>query len=371
MNVRDRYLAVLRGEAVDRVPLLLKEFSAPAQSELDTIEDPLARELAVRVWEHTPAIVNWDSYVNRILVTPPRYMRVVKQEQRSDGVYTTTEIHTPKGTLTSVEAIKTGVFTSWHVKYPVTSRKDLDAIRSVPWEVPEEVRPVRKEELPWEFEEHNIMQTGVSSPMVCVADMMPFEMFLELCMTDLPLIEELTEICAERIADVMDVLFDGDEVDHLWMGGSEWLTPPMGSPRLYDALVFQQESRIIERAHRSGALCQVHCHGNVSGVLERIIESGADFLEPVEPPPDGDITFAEAKRRAAGRIALGGNIEARVLEHGEPADVEAATRAAFEGGGRGMVLKTTAGPLTRLTERMSRNYHRMVDIWEELSEEAL
>ncbi len=47
--------------------------------------------------------------------------------------------------------------------------------------------------------------------------------------------------------------------------------------------------------------------------LERTIERGADYTEPVEPPPDGDITMAEAKRLVAGRLALGGNIDCRVL----------------------------------------------------------
>jgi hypothetical protein len=46
--------------------------------------------------------------------------------------------------------------------------------------------------------------------------------------------------------------------------------------------------------------------------------------------------------------------------------VEAATRAAFEGGKERMVLQPTAHPICLLTPRMVENYHRMVDVWEQM-----
>jgi len=101
--------------------------------------------------------------------------------------------------------------------------------------------------------------------------------------------------------------------------------------------------------------------------LELMIARGVDYTEPVEPPPDGDITFAEAKALAGGRMTLGGNVEARVLENEGVEATEAAVRAAFEGGKERMVLMPTAGPIGRMTERSRANYHRLIDLWEELS----
>ena len=166
---------------------------------------------------------------------------------------------------------------------------------------------------------------------------------------------------------VLEVLLAEKNVEYVWMGGCEWLTPPMGSPQQYGELVQEYEKRIIDRVHAAGALCHVHCHGNVRSTIELAADRGADFFEPMEPPPDGDITMAEAKRLVGDRLTLGGNVEARVLENEGVGDVEAAARAAFEGSKERMVLQTSAGPYCAMTPRMIANYHKLIDVWEELS----
>ncbi|MGB2821396.1 MAG: uroporphyrinogen decarboxylase family protein, partial [Phycisphaerae bacterium] len=250
---------------------------------------------------------------------------------------------------------------------PCESLEDIEKIRSVPWELPAGLGPPDLSNLPDGFERRGVLRAGVSSPFVCVAGMMPYQYFLELCATHFELIRDLTATCRQRILDILDAVLAERSVEYVWMGGCEWLTPPMGSPRLYERLVHEFERPIIERVHEAGAICHVHCHGNVRSTLELVIERGADVFEPVEPPPDGDITMAEAKALAAGRITLAGNVEARVLENEDADAVEAATRAAFEGGKERMVLRTTAGPIGPVTPRMLANYHRMIDVWEELS----
>jgi hypothetical protein len=258
--------------------------------------------------------------------------------------------------------------TWWTVKEPVESMEDIERIRSVPWELDREVRVPGPEELPADFAQRGILSTRVSSPFVCVAGMMSYEWFLELALTEPELIADLTEICRRRTLDVLEVLLARPGIEYVWMGGSEWVTPPMASPAIYDALVQEQERSIIEFIHaRSDAVVHVHCHGHVRHALGRSIERGADYTEPVEPPPDGDITMVEAKGLAAGRIALGGNVECRVLCNDSKGEVEAAVRAAFEGGKERFVLRPTESPSPRLTEREGANYMRLLDIWEELS----
>jgi len=364
MNPRERLLAALRGEMPDRVPLIMEGFHYQSR---DKVEDPAKHEILDRTLEQTHFFVNFPSYCNRYLVTPAQRMKEVSRTEEGGNATITVEIDTPKGKLTSVTGENKTSQTTWTLKYPVESLEDIEKIRSIPWELPEGLVPPDLSDTPDNFETRGILHGGVSSPFVCVAGMMPYEYFLELCATDFDLMDELTAQCLERILGILDVLLADKAIEYVWMGGSEWLTPPMGSPTHYERLVHRYEKKVIERIHEGGALSHVHCHGNVASTLEMAIERGADFFEPVEPSPDGDIIFTMAKQIAAGRITLGGNVEARILENEGPDEVEQAARAAFEGGGERMIFQTTAGPISRVTPKILENYHRLVDVWEELS----
>jgi len=364
MTPSERLLTTIRGRAADRVPLILEKFSRVRPGD---VADPGRREIVERVLDQTHFWVDAPTKVNRYLVTDPRYMKEVWREQSNGNITVVEEIDTPKGKLTSVVGRNKISDTDWTIKYPVESLADIEKIRSCPWDIPPGVVRPDLSCLPPRFDQRGIVQSSVSSPFVCVAGMMAYETFLELCATELELIKELTAICTDRIFRILDAVLANKNVDYVWMGGCEWLTPPMGSPRLYEELVQAFEAPIIERIHAGGAIAHVHCHGNVHSTLELVVERGADFFEPCEPPPDGDITFAEAKALAAGRITLGGNVEARILENEDVDTVERASRAAFDGGKRRMVFQTTAGPLSTMSLKAVANYHRMIDIWEELS----
>lgn len=367
MNVRDRFLKTVRGETADRVPLDLPRTHRNTREQIAEIDDPGRREIAERVFPYHIASWGVPTGVNRYLVTPPQRIREVRRERTDGGTVTTTEIDTPKGTLTAVTGKNALTETTWTLKYPCETIEDIKAIMSVPWELPEGIAPPDESQKPADFDERYIARAGVSSPMVCVGGMMRYERFLELCATEFELMKDCTAICLERILDVLDVVLAAKNVDYVWMGGCEWLTPPMGSPRLYEALVQGPEAAVIERIHAGGALSHVHCHGNVRSTLEAAIARGADLFEPVEPPPDGDITLAEAKAVVDGRMTLAGNVEARVLEYGTAEEVEAACRAAFAGCKERFVFSTTAGPYGPMSEVMLRNYRIMMDVYEALS----
>jgi hypothetical protein len=364
MNPRDRLLSALRGHKVDRVPLVLEGFH---HASADAESDPTKRGILERVCAQLHYFHLTEAFVNRYLVTPPQRIRQVSRQQHNGETVTTSVIDTPRGELTAAVSTNPTTRTVWTVKYPCESLEDIDRIRSVPWELPRKLAPPDLSALPEDFPERGIVRVSVSSPMVCVAGMMPYDYFLELCATHFGLLQELTEVCCQRILQVLDVLLADRNVEYLWMGGCEWLTPPMGSPRQYQALVQRFEKQIIDRAHAAGALCHVHCHGNVRSTIGLAADRGADFFEPMEPPPDGDITMAEAKGLVGDRMTLGGNLEARILENEGVTQVEAAARAAFDGGKERMVLQTSAGPYSAMTPHMISNYHRLIDVWEELS----
>lgn len=368
MNPRDRILATLRGQKADRVPLVLPGFSHASHNNLEKINEPLRRKIAERVIDETDFHVPVPAYINRMLVTPPQRISSEQEVLLNGNRRTHGKIDTPLGELTFITEWDPRSRTGWQVKYPVESKKDIEKIASVPWERPERLSPPKTDPLPDEFPQRGILSTRISSPFVCVSAMMSYEWFLELCFLDLDLMKELAEICRRRVLDCVEVLLSKPGIEYVWMGGSEWITPPMAPPMIYDALVQEQERSIIQYIHEnSDAVVHIHCHGNVRDALPKTIERGGDYTEPVEPPPDGDITMAEAKKLADGRITLGGNIECRILCIESEDAVAEAVQAAFEGGKERFVLRPTEGPSPILTEQEYKNYMRMLDVWEELS----
>ena len=367
MTPRDRLLATLKGATPDRVPLVLPGFDFLSRDDLVTHPDPFRREVALRVFNQTTYRVQVPSYINRFLVTPPQRIRtetrnLVKGFQETRGI-----IDTPKGNLTFITQQDPLSDTTWTLEYPVKTLDDIDKITSIPWELPDKLAPFDGD-LPVDFAERGILSTGISSPFVCVAGMMQFEHFLELTLTESSLITDLTSICCQRTLDVLNVLFSKPGIEYLWIGGSEWVTPPMASPKTYDALVQEQERDLIAFIHKQGNVTvHVHCHGHVRHALPRTIERGADYTEPIEPPPDGDITMAEAKALADGRITLGGNIECRLLVNETEREVEEAALATFSGGKQRFVFRSTEGPSPRISKQEYRNWMKMVDMWEILS----
>ncbi|MBN1249907.1 MAG: hypothetical protein JXC32_19750 [Anaerolineae bacterium] len=370
MTPRDRLLTTLKGGTADRVPLVLPGFEFAARAAINAHPDPRRRELAHRVFDEVAYRVQVPSFTNRYLMTPAQRIHAETVTLGNGFEEIRGTIDTPKGDLTFVTQLDPLSGTTWTLEYPVKTMADIERIASIPWEMPEGLAPPAADR-PEDFASRGILETRISSPFVCVAGMMTYERFLELTVTVPQLIEDLTEICRQRTEAVLDVLFAEPGIEYVWIGGSEWVTPPMASPRTYDWLVQGQEASVIRHARERAAavgqdlVVHVHCHGHVRHALQRTIERDADYTEPVEPPPDGDIPMADAKALAAGRITLGGNIECRLLCNGTPADIDAALDAAYAGGTYRFILRPTEGPSPMMTARETRNWERMVAGWEE------
>ena len=371
MTPRARLLTTMRGEKADMVPLVIAGFDFDSKDAIESHPDPHHRDIARAVYDETTRYHLVPSYINRYLATPPQFTQTRTEKRPGGSKRHITTLATPKGELTAVNDFDPISGTAWMVKYPVETMDDIDRIASIPWELPIDLKAPDSQDLPAAVDPRTVSRTFISSPLVCVAGMMRYEWFLELALVESKLIAELTEMCRVRILDVLTVLFSKPGIECVQLGGSEWVTPPMGSPAIYDALVQEQERSIIDYIHsNSDAMVHVHCHGRFRHALQRTIERGVDYTEPVEAPPDGDITMAEAKELASGRITLGGNVQCRILVNETEDAVEKAVRAAFEGGNLRFVLRPTEAASPRIMEREYKNYLRMIELWRELGEIA-
>ncbi len=95
----------------------------------------------------------------------------------------------------------------------------------------------------------------------------------------------------------------------LHTSGPEVCTPPMVSPAMFGRLVTPYLRKIVDLIHQHGFLAAIHCHGRVREVFPEVLKIGADLLEPIEPPEQGNISLDELMEKAVGRISLMGHIQ--------------------------------------------------------------
>jgi uroporphyrinogen decarboxylase len=116
---------------------------------------------------------------------------------------------------------------------------------------------------------------------------------------------------------------------------------------------------MVGLVHGAGALARFHCHGKIAHVLDMIVQTGADALDPCEAPPDGDIALADVKKRVGDCLCLCGNIQLKLLEHGTCEQVAGAVRGCMDAAkqGGGYVIMPTAAPINSpLAARTVDNY---------------
>ena len=227
MNNKDNFLSVLKGEVADYVPILLKNlFRYSSKGDIDNESDPGKREIAMRLFDHTISIVEYpDPGVYPHIVGPAGSF-----ENIENGKEVISKLHTPKETLTSIIGWNNQTKTHWCSKHFAGSIADLERIIEIPWELDPALSPPIDSDFPLGSDSRGIVRMRVSSPVTYVAGLLPFQYFLELCLTNTSLIKEITTTYKERIIQVLDVVLANRNVDVVMLSGSEELTPPMASP---------------------------------------------------------------------------------------------------------------------------------------------
>jgi uroporphyrinogen decarboxylase len=106
------------------------------------------------------------------------------------------------------------------------------------------------------------------------------------------------------------------------------------SPRHFCEFVNPYNRRLVERAHELGLKVVRHSDGNLWKLLDTLLESGYDGLNPLEP--QAGMTLDRVKAYCGDRLCLLGNIDcAELLPHGTPTEVDEAVQKAIEDGGKG------------------------------------
>jgi hypothetical protein len=380
MTGRERLHAALTGQEPDRVCIWLREgfnpLGRPASADhfrLGWQADPLYHQLHQIVSPWADDFSFWGIPGNRFCMASRDVIQTRMEEQTPELTRTRTTIPTGKGDLHSIVERHRNEATQWVIKPMVTSVEELEMLASVEFEVGQDhiVNSVdayaRAVERLGPGQGAGLCRLGLSSPMVCISGSMHLELFLELTHTHRDLIRGLCHEMTERILHLLGRIWD--EADRRGiqirgascLGGSEQCTPPMMAPEMYDELVVPHDGRIIQWLSRRGLIPTVHCHGKVRHALKGMLEMGVQGTDPVEPPPAGDVTYAQAREIVGDRMTLIGNLEFDELEFAEPAHIRKRVKEILSFGRRRLILSASAGPITHVTPRLVDNYRAMID----------
>jgi uroporphyrinogen-III decarboxylase len=368
---RRRLLTALSGGTPDRVPVNTYELAG--RNSLDWYNrQPSYQELMEYVRAHTDCITNWNPRpltdrnpgLDRFLCSDFPVEIQAQTDRIGQFLRTTRLCHTPRGVLSSVAQSREDVNTTWRVEHWCKSVAEVDMALEVPYQ------PANYDfsDLPrvrWELGEAGIVLTSLRDPAYVAADLMSFQDFLMWAFEETDHFARTVKLIADRVMENLRRQLDGWVADCYRIVGPEYFTPPYLPPSMFERFVFPHVAAMTELIHSRGGRVRVHCHGKIGRVLDMILATGCDGIDPCEPPPDGDLELAEVKRRCQVRgVSVWGNIELRALEQGSPAEIRAlvadAMRQAKEGGG--FILMPTAAPISVPPSAVTElNYRAFID----------
>src|SRR5450759_974895 len=152
---------------------------------------------------------------------------------------------------------------------------------------------------------------------ICIHGHGGMAVFPLLCLTDPDYVAELHEIITEHtLVNVRRLLPEiAPYVDVIWLASDAWGTQnsTIASPKVFRKLFLPYRRRINDVCHALAPQVKTFLHscGAIYDLLDMIVESGFDVLNPVQWPA-GKHPYQEWKAKARGRLTLwGGGVNAQ------------------------------------------------------------
>jgi uroporphyrinogen-III decarboxylase len=376
MTRRERLMATLRGEPVDRPPVSFYEiggwtFDTDDPDPFNIYNSPEWRPL-IRLAEEETDLIRMTGADATPAAHNPRdeyYREETYMEGRSR--YTRRTLTVAGRTMTERTRRDPEVSTTWTVEHLLKDEDDVRAYLQLPDEVFDYTYNVERLRAAEEaVGDAGIVMVDVGDPLCRAAALFAPEDYTVLALTEPRLFHQLVE--KEALAVYPLVEYTAREFPgHLWrVVGSEYASEPFLPPRLYAEYEVRYTKPMVETIQKHGGYARLHSHGRLRNILPHIAEMGVTGLDPVEPPPQGDMALIDVRRAVGKQMVLYGNIEASDIELLPPPEFETrvarALREGTAGEGRGFVLMPSACPYGRhISADVMANYETMVRLAQE------
>jgi uroporphyrinogen decarboxylase len=114
------------------------------------------------------------------------------------------------------------------------------------------------------------------------------------------------------------------------------------SPKSFDELFYPSFKKVIKGYKDLGLLVIKHTDGNIWSILEKLIDSGIDCIDPIDPT--AGMSISEVKNKYGNKVAIKGNVDcANTLSFGTVEQVINETKACIRDGapGYGYILSSS------------------------------
>jgi hypothetical protein len=367
MNRRERLLATLAGKPVDRPAVSFYELNGLDQDPdnpdpLNIYSHPSWRPLLELTRERTDCIVMRGVAFKEIAPDPIAHLATDETWQQDGSVFTRRTVAAGNRTLTMQTRRDRDIDTLWTTEHLLKGPDDLRAFLALPPAAvggTVDAGPLLAAEAA--LGDAGIVMIDTPDPLCLAALLFDMGEYTVTAWTEPTLFHQLLERFAAPLLSVTEEVarrLPG----RLWrIYGPEFAAAPYLPPSLFREYVCRYDRPMIDIIRRSGGYARIHSHGRLAGILDDIAALGADALDPIEPPPQGDVELAYVRQRYGEQLVLFGNLEVSDIETLPPDRFAETVKRALEegtsGSGRGFVLMPSASPYGRkLPLRVLKNY---------------
>lgn len=376
MTRRERLMATLNGMPVDRPPVSFYELNGFEDTEnkanpFNIFSHPSWKPLIEFTRDRTDRIVMSFPSFKDVPTNPAAGLTETTTEYDENGSrHTMTKVNAGGRILTSHSRRDPDVDTVWQLEHLLKDVEDAKAWLSLPEPQPGGVPDISGIlDLEEKLGDSGIVMLDTGDPIGYAAPLFHMELFTIIALTEQELFHRLLQRFARTLLPRIEAVAAALP-GRLWrIWGPEYASPPYLPPSLFHDYVVEYDRPMVEAIQKNGGFARIHSHGRLKDILDHIASLGASGLDPIEPPPQGDVELSYVRKKYGAQFVLFGNIEITDIENLPPREFEKKVRAAIEQGttgeGRGFVLMPSACPIGReLSDLTLANYRKMVEIAE-------
>ncbi len=375
MTRRERLMATLEGRTVDRPAVSFYEldaldFNAPPDFDpFYVYAHPSWRPLAELVREETDRIVIRGAAFEDLLPDPLKHLASDKTWIDEEGRRIThRKIAAGSRVLTMRTRQDPDVDTVWTTEHLLKDLGDLDAFLDLPeFESGEPVDPTTVLATEAALGDSGIVMIDIPDPLHLSASLFELGQYTIIATMEQRrfrrLLDRFFSLLVPKIEAVARLL-----PGRLWrITGPEYAAPPYLRPSLFREYVCPYVGRMVEIIQSTNGYARLHCHGNTRAILDDMARTGADAIDPIEPPPQGDVELEYVRRCYGKQFALFGNLEIADIENMPTRQFAEKVKRALDDGtkgeGRGFVLMPSSSPYGRVLSPLTvKNYEKIIEL---------